>query len=35
LQIRDLLALTPAERVRVMVQSARNMMALLERTRNK
>jgi len=35
LQIRELIALTPAERVRLMVDSARNLMALLENTRPK
>ena len=33
LQIRDLIALTPAERVRVMVDSSRNLMALLQKMR--
>ena len=35
LQIRDLIALTPAERVRVMVESSRNFLALLEKMRMK
>lgn len=35
LQIRALVALTPAERVRLMVESARNMIAVMERTRRK
>ena len=32
-QIRQLLALTPAERLRVMVESSRNMAALLTKIR--
>ena len=35
LQIRELVALTPAERVRLMVESARNWIAAMEKMRVK